>query len=336
MKVNFQESARYKGIVLIVLGLFVVVSLLISVGFGAYKIGVYEIISAIFIERSGMNYNIIYNIRLPRTFVAGLVGICLALSGVILQGVMRNSLASPSTIGITSGAGLMSVICLVLFPKYEYLVTPAAFIGAICTTVFIYILSWKDGINPLRMVLSGLAVSALLNALVDLILIFYPDRVHNTLGFTIGSLSVKAWRDFHMLWPYALIGLIASMLLSKKLNILLLGDEIAASLGVHTERLRVILILLTSLLAASAVSVVGLISFVGLIIPHISRILIGSDYKYLLPASALTGAAVMMLCDMIGRVIAEPMEIPVGIIMAIVGVPFFLYLLRGGIKSARK
>lgn len=336
MKVDFKESTRYKGIVLIGLGLFVVASLLISVGFGAYKVGVCEIISAIFVERSGMNHNIIYNIRLPRTFVAGLVGVSLALSGVILQGVMRNSLASPSTIGITSGAGLMSVVCLVLFPKYEHLVTPAAFIGAVCTTVFIYILSWKDGINPLRMVLSGLAVSALLNALVDLILIFYPDRVHNTLGFTIGSLSAKAWRDFHMIWPYALIGFIASMLLSKKLNILLLGDEIAASLGVHTERLRVILILLTSLLAASAVSVVGLISFIGLIVPHISRILIGSDYKYLLPASALTGAGVMMLCDMIGRVIAEPMEIPVGIIMAVVGVPFFLYLLRGGIKSVRK
>lgn len=336
MKTDFKESARYKRMVLIGLGLFVIASFFISIGFGAYKVDLSGIMRAIFVERSGMNHNIIYNIRLPRTFVAALVGVCLSLAGVILQGIMRNPLASPSTIGITSGAGLMSVICLVLFPKYEYLVTPAAFIGAVFTTVLIYILSWKDGINPLRMVLAGLAVSSLLNALVDLILIFFPDRVHNTLGFSIGSLSVKAWHDFNMIWPYALIGFLASIVLAKKLNILLLGDEIARSLGVNIERLRVVLILLTSLLAASAVSVVGLISFVGLIVPHISRILIGSDYKYLLPASVLAGAGVMMLCDMIGRVIAEPMEIPVGIIMAVVGVPFFLYLLRGGIKSARK
>ena len=336
MKTDFRDIPRYKGMVLIGLILFVIVSLFISIGLGAYKVGPMDIIKAIFVEKSGMNHNIIYNIRLPRTFVAGLVGVCLALAGAILQGIMRNSLASPSTIGITSGAGLMSVICLVLFPQYEYLVTPAAFVGAVLTTVLIFILSWKDGINPLRMVLAGLAVSSLLNALVDLILIFFPDRVHNTLGFSIGSLSVKAWNDFNRIWPYALIGFIVAMILSKKLNILLLGDEIAGSLGVNVERLRVILILLTSLLAASAVSVVGLISFVGLIVPHISRILIGSDYKYLLPASALTGAGVLMLCDTIGRVVAEPMEIPVGIILAVVGVPFFLYLLRGGIKSARK
>lgn len=328
-----QKSHKYKMTVLCVLVLMVVLSFLISVAMGAYKISVKEVLRAIFIDREGLSRNIIWKIRVPRTIIAGIVGVCLSLSGGILQGVMRNPLASPNIIGVSSGAGLAASITLVLFPNYAYLLTPAAFIGAFATTLFIYMLSWKDGINPLRMILSGIAISSLISAIINTILIFYPDRVQNTLGFTIGSLAAKSWIHFRLMWPYALIGFILTLIMAKKINILMLGDEIASSLGLNIERVRMILIIISSLLAASAVSVVGMLGFVGLVVPHITRLIIGSDYRYLFPASALFGASLMMICDTIARTIVEPIELPVGIIMAIIGAPFFLYLLRGGLKN---
>ncbi|SHK21149.1 iron complex transport system permease protein [Hathewaya proteolytica DSM 3090] len=322
--------------VMMILGASVIISFFISLSFGAYKISIPDIFKAIFIDKEGLSRNIIWKVRVPRTCVAGAVGVCLSLAGAILQGVMRNPLASPNTIGVSAGAGLVATVTLVLIPNYSYLLTPCAFIGAFTITLIIYIVSWKDGVNPLRMILAGIAISSLVNAIINMILIFYPDRVHNTLGFTVGSLSAKTWADFKLILPYAVIGFILSMIMSKKLNILMLGDEIATSLGLKIERVRLILILLSSLLAASAVSVVGMLGFVGLIVPHITRIVIGSDYRYLLPASAMLGAALVTICDTIARVVVEPIELPVGLILSLFGVPFFLYLLRGGLKKRVK
>lgn len=325
-----QKTHTYKWIILFILLGLMLTTFIISVSMGAYKLSLAGVFNAIFNDTEGLSRNIIWKIRVPRTLVAGIVGICLALSGAILQGVMRNPLASPNIIGVSSGAGLAATIALVLFPAYDYLLTPMAFIGAFATTLIIYAIAWKDGIHPLRMVLCGIAISSFMSALINTILIFNPDRVHNTLGFSIGTLSAKTWIHFDILWPYALVGFILTMLMSRKINILMLGDEIAASLGVNVERVRLILIMLSSLLAASAVSIVGMLGFVGLIVPHISRLIIGSDYKYLFPASALMGASLMMACDTIARVIIEPIEIPVGIIMSLIGAPFFLFLLRRG------
>lgn len=319
-----------KSILLIILVITVILTFFISVSLGAYKLSLAGVFKAIFQDTEGLSRNIIWKIRVPRTLVAATVGICLSLSGAILQGVMRNSLASPNIIGVSSGAGLAATIALVLLPQYEYLLTPMAFVGAFLATLLIYTLAWKDGINPLRMVLCGIAISSFMSAVINTILIFYPDRVHNTLGFNIGSLSAKTWIHFNMLWPYALFGSIVTMLMARKLNILMLGEEIANSLGIQVERNRMILIMLASLLAASSVSIVGMLGFVGLIVPHIARLIIGSDYKYLFPASALLGASLMMICDTFARVIVEPLEIPVGIIMSLLGAPFFLFLLRRG------
>jgi iron complex transport system permease protein len=326
-----QKIAIIGGLGLLMLAVFIV-----SVSMGAYHIPIKEVLKAILIDKDGLNRNIIWKIRLPRTLVAATTGICLSLSGGILQGVMKNPLASPNIIGVSSGAGLAATITLVLLPKYAYLLTPMAFLGAFATTLIIYILSWKDGVNPLRMILSGIAISSFVGAIINTILIFFPDRVHNTLGFTIGSLSAKTWIHFHLMWPYAMIGVIMALLMSKKINILMLGDEIAASLGLKVEGVRMILIGISSILAASAVSVVGMLGFVGLIVPHMMRIIIGSDYRYLFPASALFGACLVMGCDTVARTIIQPAELPVGIIMSILGAPFFLYLLRGGMMNRVK
>jgi iron complex transport system permease protein len=260
------------------------------------------------------------------------VGICLALSGGILQGVMRNPLAAPNIIGVSSGAAVAAMTVLIVFPNYFYLLTPAAFLGAFITTVLIYILAWKNGIKPMRMILAGVAVSAFLGAVTNTMMIFYPDRVQGVISFMVGGLIARTWKHFHILWPYTLGGFILVNLFAKRLNVLTLGDEIATGLGLKVEQTRFIFIAAAALLAASAVSVVGLLGFVGLIVPHITRLIIGSDYRFLFPASAFLGAALVIICDTFARLAFDPIEIPVGIIMAALGAPFFLYLLRGGLK----
>ena len=323
-----KSSHSTKITILIALFAVMIISLLISVGKGSLNISVPQIFKAIFYENDTTNHQIIFNIRLPRTLVAGLVGICLALSGAILQGVMRNPLAAPNIIGVSSGAGLTAFIILVLFPNYYYLVPIGAFIGALTATLFIYTLAWKNGINPMRLVLAGVAASSLLGAGINTLMTFFPERVAGTVSFMVGGLSNRTWPHFQMLWPYAALGILLTFLFPKRLNILMLGDEIATGLGLNVEKTRMIFIVFASLLAASAVSVVGLLGFVGLIVPHTARLLIGSDYRYLFPATALLGASTVMLCDTIARLAFDPVEIPVGIVMSLLGAPFFLYLLR--------
>jgi len=271
---------------------------------------------------------IIWNIRMPRTIVGALVGINLSLSGAILQAIMRNPLADPHIIGISSGAGLAGVVIMILFPAMEYLITPVAFIGAMLAAVCIYILAWKNGIKPVRIILAGVAVSAFLGAGISGLMIFYSDRVHGALMWMVGGLAARSWPHVNIILPYAVIGLILALASAAYLNILQLGDEMARGLGVNVEVTRIILTAIAALLAASAVSVVGLLGFVGLVVPHAARLLIGSDYRFLLPASALLGIAIVTLSDTFARVIFAPIELPVGIIMAFLGAPFFLFLLR--------
>ncbi len=302
--------------------------LLIGISMGSLKISVVDVIKAIFFETDTLNHNIIYNVRLPRNLAAAFVGINLALAGVTLQGVMNNPLADPGIIGISSGAGLMAFVIMILFPDYTYLVPIGAFIGAVLTTFLIYTLAWKNGVSPIRLILSGVAVSAFLGAGINILMTFYPERVQGGLSFMIGGLSGKTWPDLILIWPYTLLAGLLCLLLSNQINLLQLGDEVATGLGLSVERIRTIFIILSALLAASAVSVAGLLGFVGLIVPHIARLIIGSDYRYLYPATIGLGGAVLVGCDTVARMMFDPIELPVGIIMAVFGAPFFLYLLR--------
>jgi iron complex transport system permease protein len=306
---------------------------LASVGIGSVRVSPSGVLRALFVEREGVHHQVIMNIRLPRALIAGLVGMCLSLSGCILQGVMRNPLASPNLIGVSSGAGLAAVFVYIVFPTAYYLLTPLAFVGSLATTLLIYGIAWKGGTEPFRLILSGVAVSAFLSAGINTLMILYPERVHSVVSFMVGSLSALSWRHFDILWPYALGGFLAASLLANRLDILVLGDETARGLGLRVEATRMAFIALSSLLAAAAVSVAGLLGFVGLIVPHICRLLIGSSHRYLLPASALMGAAVVMASDIAARTVLSPQELPVGIVTAALGAPFFLFLLRKGSRS---
>ena len=271
---------------------------------------------------------ILENIRLPRTIVAMLVGVNLSLSGAILQAVMKNPLADPHIIGISSGAGLFGIFVMMIFSDAGALVTPAAFVGAMLAASLIYLLAWKDGIRPIRVILAGVAVSAFLGAGISALLIFYSDKVHGALLWMIGGLSTRSWQHVEILLPYSIAGTLATFLSARHLNVLQLGDEVAKGLGLRVNLVRTILTAVAALLAASAVCVVGLLGFVGLIVPHTARLILGSDYRMLLPGAALLGAAVVTISDTFARTIFAPTELPVGILMAMLGAPFFLYLLR--------
>lgn len=271
---------------------------------------------------------ILLNIRLPRAIVAALVGMNLAVSGAVLQAVMKNPLADPHIIGISSGAGLAGIFVIVLFPALEYLIVPTAFCGAMLAAACIYILAWKNGIRPLRIVLAGVAVSSFLGAGISAILVLYSDRVHGALMWMVGGLAARSWPHVEIILPYAVIGFILAFCGARYLNILQLGDDVAKGLGVNVELVRFVFTAIGALLAASAVSVAGLLGFVGLIVPHTVRLLTGSDYRFLIPSSALLGIAVVTYSDTLARVAFAPLELPVGIFMAALGAPFFLFLLR--------
>ncbi len=303
-------------------------SVVICIGIGTVRFSFSDVLRALFVSDDSTACLLIRNLRLPRVLTGGLVGICLSLSGCILQGVMRNTLASPSTIGVTGGAGFVGYLTLVVFPTYAHLLPIGSVLGAFATTMLIYALAYQKGVSPVKMILSGMAVSALFGAFNDIIKTVFADALGNASGFLVGGLNGTGWDTFRMILPYAAAGMLICLFLPVKMNILMLGDETANSLGLRTERFRFFLIAVSSLLAGAAISAAGLISFVGLIVPHIARILVGSDYKYLFPTSVLLGFSLVTVCDTLGRVILPPGEVPVSIILSFIGAPFFLWLLR--------
>ncbi|MDP4098784.1 iron ABC transporter permease [Paenibacillus sp. P96] len=325
---GFRKKISWK---LFIIGLFLILAILsvmISLGFGAVSVDVRSILSILFGGTDSEYYTIIWNIRLPRTLVAVFVGINLALSGALLQGVMRNPMADPHIIGVSSGAGLFGTTMLLVFPAFSHLLIPIAFLGALASALLIYLLAWDKGVSPMRIILAGVAASAFLNSGVSALYTFYSDRIQGAVSFMVGNLSAKSWGHVEIIVPYSLIGVTLALLSAQRMNVLLLGDAESKSLGLNTEGYRLWFIAISALLAASAISIVGLLGFVGLIVPHAARLIVGNDYRILLPASALLGVTVLCLSDTIGRVAFAPIELPVGIIMGVIGAPFFLYLLR--------
>ncbi|MEO0230243.1 MAG: iron ABC transporter permease [candidate division WOR-3 bacterium] len=311
----------------------ILLGFIMSMKLGAVDITVYEILSVLIADKNTANYHIIWNIRLPRIIAGALVGINLALAGAILQCVLRNPIADPGIIGVSAGAGLFAVATMILFPEHTAYVPMFAFLGAILASMIVYLISWRGGVSPLGLILAGVAVSSFLGAFLTILMVFHSDKVQGSINWMAGSLQGRSWREVQMILPYSVVGFIASLTVYRHLNILMLGDDIAKGLGMRVELTRLGLIALSAFLSASAVSVAGLLGFVGLITPHAVRLIVGSDYKYLLPFSALFGAMLIIWADTAARMAFAPVEIPVGVFMAFLGAPFFLYLLRTGIKK---
>lgn len=298
----------------------------LSINLGSIKVSFGELFRGLFVE-----YNekiaIIYDLRFPRIIIAMFAGAALSVSGVLFQAVMKNPLADPGIIGISSGASLAVLIVISFFPSAYFLSPIFAFIGGIISFILVYCLAWNKGLNPLRLILTGIAINAVFQGIIDC----YENMTSSTISSN--TISMKTWGDVHLLVWYVIIALVLAFLLSGKCNLLLLEDKTVRSLGVNVYLLRIIISFVAVFLASIATAVVGVISFIALIVPHIARLIVGSDYKVLIPFSCFLGAFTLLLADTMGRLLFAPYEIPASVIMAIIGGPFLIILLRRSTTS---
>jgi iron complex transport system permease protein len=272
---------------------------------------------------------IVRDIRLPRVLVGAMVGACLAMSGAILQGITRNPLADPHIFGISAGAGLVAVSATVLWPDLpREVVQPIAFVGGLVGGGLAYAMAWRGGVTAVRLALAGIAVTTILTAVTSGLLVTSAFSAQIGLRWLIGGLLGRNWQDFGLLWPYFVIGTGIALVMARQLNVIALGDELATSLGQRVERTRFFLSATAALLASAAVSIAGLVGFVGLIIPHLVRLGVGNDYRFILPASAIFGAVLIVIADTVARTAFDPQELPVGVLTAVIGGPVFIMLVR--------
>ncbi|MFX3625647.1 MAG: FecCD family ABC transporter permease [Ectobacillus sp.] len=324
---------------LLTLGSLLIVTItlfFISAGMGEMKISPWRVFQAMIGQGSESDTLIIMSFRMPRIIVAILAGMALAAAGGILQGLIRNSLASPEILGITGGAGVAVVLFLAVFSDRSGSLTISiewlplgAFTGAAITAFLIYILARKNGgVPPLRLVLIGIGVSALTKALTTLFMILGPIHQASQANIWLtGTVYGSSWKHIQLLAPWTLILIAIAWISARKLNVQELGDELAIGLGSHVQRQRLFLLLLCTALVGGAVAFAGGIAFVGLMAPHIARRLVGSAFGALLPVAALIGALLVLLADLIGRTAFSPLEVPAGVFTAAIGAPYFIYLL---------
>ena len=305
---------------------FLLIISIFSLSKGSVFISNKDIWLAIFQKGEEINQTIIWDLRLPRLLASLLVGSSLGMSGALLQGMLRNGLASPYLLGISAGSGLV-IVSFISFGLAQIFIPIAAWFGALFTTLIVFMIS-KNGnkISVERLILGGVAISSLFGAIqATLILQVEDGRIQAALTWLIGSLNARGWSEIRITWIPILIALFTGIFLSKQLNLLSLGEDLSTSLGNSLLKSRCLIGAVATLLTASAVSIGGLIGFIGLVVPHFSRLLIGNDYKYILPFSALTGALTLSTADLVAR--SGAIEIPVGIVTSLLGAPVFIIIL---------
>jgi iron complex transport system permease protein len=337
-KGNYKPYLKRKGFIPVMLVLLLIV-MIAGTAVGAVYVPFFDTFKII-LKNIGLLNNatfaegqepIIFLVRFPRVLVAALAGTALASSGAVMQGMFRNPMADPGLLGISSGSGFGAVMAikLGLTAASMYFMPLFAFSGALLAIFVIYMLSYQKGKVPvLTLILSGIAVSTFIGALTNIVLtLSYDYQVKEFLFWSTGGLEGRRWEHVQLVALPIVISVALMFIFSRDLNILMLGEEEARSVGLGAGKIRTILLILVSVATASAVCVSGAISFVGLIVPHIMRLIVGPNYKRLLPASAVGGAIFLVVCDLISRVVAIPYEIGVGIVTALIGAPYFLYLL---------
>jgi len=273
---------------------------------------------------------IVWNIRLPRVLVGVLVGMNLAVSGAIFQAVTRNELASPFILGVSSGAGLMILLTLVVFSGLSTLLPLIASTGGAVAFLIVYAIAWKNGTSPVRLVLAGVIVSTVFGSLQTAMFFFADDIgiVQSAIAWTTGSLTGTDWEQVRMALPWTVVAMGLSLFSSRQLNVLLLGENTAKSLGMSVEKVRFALSGVAVLAASASIAVAGIVGFIGLIVPHMVRNIVGSDYRKLVVGCVFAGPALMVGADVGARLALNPTQIPVGIVTGLVGGPYFLYLMR--------
>ena len=327
---SFKLDRRVPLIAAIALTITVIV-LVWNVGTGEYPISPVNVIKIIFgLETGNADYGFVVNtLRLPRALVAWLVGVMLALAGGIMQSLTRNALASPDITGVTAGASLGAVLLLVVFPTASVISLPlAALAGGLGVAGLIYLLAWRHGDSPIRLILVGIGLTAVLGATQTILLLRTDiERVQRVLYWLTGSIYARSWEHLVALTPWAMVLIPLALFSARHLNALHLGEEVARGLGSAVQWQRGLLLLISVGLAGAAISQVGAIGFVGLIAPHLARRLVGPAHEGSMPVAALIGGLLVLASDFVGRTLFAPVEVPAGIIIALVGAPFFIYLL---------
>lgn len=319
----------------IVVSLLLLILFIVSIDIGSIKLGYIRLFKGLFIAYDE-SVAIVYDLRFPRIIISMLAGAAISVSGVLFQAVLKNPLADAGIIGIGSGASFFAVITTAFIPGL-YLLSPVfACVGGLFSFFLVYFLSWKEGLSPIRIVLVGVAISTMFSALSSALNFATGSNISGVASIVNGNITMKTWSDFEMLLPYVILGLLLSMVFSQTCNLMFLDDKTIRSLGVDVNSKRIIISIIASILASSCTAIVGSISFLGLLVPHISRILVGKDHKKLIPFSIISGAFIFLLTDTIGRTIVYPCEIPAGLIMSIIGCPFFVILLRRSYKYGNR
>ena len=303
-----------------------------SLALGAVKVPISEVIDVLLGHGGGgPQQKIVESLRLPRTVEALIVGAALGIAGAVLQGALGNPLASPDVIGVTGGAGFGAILIIVLFPgSIALLPVSALFFGLLAATlVFAFAWTGRNRGSATKVILAGIAMLSLFTAATTGLLAAYPDRAPSAIFFIAGGLTTSGWENLETVWPYFAAGLIVAFVLIRPLDRLSLGDDVAASLGSRPQLIRLGAGIAAALLAAASASIAGLLGFLGLVVPHVVRMAGGSSsHTYVVPASALGGAALLTAGDTLARTLRAPIEMPVGPFMVVLGVPLFLWLLR--------
>lgn len=315
--------------------LLLLILIVLSLFLGSTKLSIKDCLIGLFTNDNNTFKIIMRNIRLPRILGAIIAGSGLAVSGLIIQTITDNGLASPNIIGVNSGAGFITIIILSIIPSLINYVAIGSFVGAMLTTIFILFISSKISNSKMTIILAGMAVTTLLNAGISFISMLDTSVLDTYKYFSVGGLNGISIKQLILPLIFILISIVLLLIMSNKIEILILGDNISKTLGLNVNVIKIISFICASLLAASVVSFAGLLGFVGLIIPHISRKLIGYKLKDNIIMSLILGAIIVLLADTIGRIILYPTEIPVGIVMAFIGCPFFIYLLFRSKSYAR-
>lgn len=313
----------------------VIAVMIFSTGMGDMKLSPIQVINALLGNGTKMESLVVNSFRLPRILVAFLVGISLAVAGAILQGLIRNPLASPDIIGITGGASVAVVAFLAIYSDTSNSLTISikwlpvgAFVGATIVALLVYFLSWKNGVSPIRLVLIGIGISSLTQAVTTLLMVLGPIYQASQANIWLtGTVYGSTWENVSILFPWTLLLLVITMVMARRLNVQELGDELATSVGSSVQRQRFTLLLIATGLTGGAVAFGGAIGFVGLMAPHIARKLVGSAFGVLIPVSGLIGAILVVVADLIGRTVFSPIEVPAGVFTAAIGAPYFVYLL---------
>ncbi|AWB44753.1 iron ABC transporter permease [Paenibacillus sp. CAA11] len=338
-KYSFQISRRTLWVITLLAIVNVIVAIL-CVGLGSQYIRPDNVVRSMLGIGDSVDSMIIFSLRMPRILIAILVGAALAVSGAILQGVVRNPLTSPDMIGITGGASLGTVVFIIYFSEVSIRYMPLSSIaGAFGAALLIYILAYRGGVTPLRLVLIGIGMATALTAVTYMLILtasFTPTAVAvKAFTFMTGSIYGVSWdRDVTTLLPWILVLLPVALFYARHLNVQELGDDIAESVGSSVMRKRTILLMMSVALAGAAVSIGGAINFIGLMAPHIARKLVGPAFGGVIPVSALIGSLILLLSDLVARTTFLPLDIPAGVFTAAIGAPFFIYLLYQSRKAA--